>query len=152
MTMDPENPIVKLCVEGMRAEAGGRFDEARAIFTRAWEQSRDDFEACIAAHYLARHQDSPQDNLRWNQAALDRAGSVCDEKVRGFYPSLYLNVGFSYEMLGDLAEARRHYELAAERVTELPEGPYTDLVRHGIEEGRKRTSLQSLDYNLTDDR
>jgi tetratricopeptide (TPR) repeat protein len=135
----------------MHAEAGGRFEEARALFTQAWEASQDDFEACIAAHYLARHQDTLQDNLRWNQAALDRAATVGDERVRSFYPSLYLNVGFSHEMLGDLAEARRHYDLAFDKLSELPKDPYADMVRHGIAEGRKRTNLVSVGYNQTED-
>jgi len=33
--------------------------------------------------------------------------------VKEFFPSLYLNMGRSYEMLGNEAEAKRFYELAA---------------------------------------
>jgi hypothetical protein len=53
--MDPNNPIVKLCAEGMRAEGDGRFDDARDLFMQAWSASQDDYEACVAAHYVARH-------------------------------------------------------------------------------------------------
>ena len=84
--MDPNNPIVKLCVAGMRAEGENRFEEARLLFTQAWENSTDDFEACIAAHFLARHQENPQDTLRWNQEALARAEAVGDDRVSDFYP------------------------------------------------------------------
>jgi tetratricopeptide (TPR) repeat protein len=136
--MDPDNPIVKLCLEGMRAEGQGRYDDARALFTQAWEASTDDFDACVAAHYLARRQESPEDTLYWNQEALNRADAVGDERVRAFYPSLYLNMGYSYEKLGNRAEASRYYELAAGRIVDLPEGAYADLVRGGIAEGLKR--------------
>ncbi len=140
--MDPNNPIVRLCVEGMRAESEQRMADASALFWQAWEASSDDFEACVAAHYVARHQETPEDALQWNLVAVTRADSVGDERVAGFYPSLYLNVGFSYESLGNLAEASRFYALAAEKVGELPEGPYSDLVRDGIANGHRRIQEQ----------
>jgi hypothetical protein len=138
--MDPNNPVVKLCVEGMQAEAEGRTGEAHALFTQAWAVRQDDYDACIAAHFLARHQDSPQDTLRWNQEALARADAVGDDRVRSFYPSLYLNLGYSHEVLGQQAEASRYYELAAARTADLPAGQYGDLVRNGIAARRQRTN------------
>lgn len=138
--MDPDNPIVKLCVEGMKAEAAGRYDDARALFAQAWEAHADDWEACIAAHYLARHQPTPEDTLRWNQEALDRADAVADDRIHGFYPSLYLNLGHSHEQLGNLAEARRCYDLAAAEASDLPADRYGGVVRQGIENGRKRVT------------
>lgn len=136
--MDPNNPVVKLCVEGMQAEGAGRHDEARALFTRAWDTRTDDWEACMAAHYLARHQPTPEETLRWNQEALDRANAVTDDRVHGFYPSLYLNLGHSHEQLGNLAEARRFYDLAAASSAALPEDRYGGVVRQGIERGKSR--------------
>lgn len=135
------NPVVKLCAEGMQAEAEGRPDEALALFNQAWAASQDDYDACVAAHFVARHQDSPQQMLQWNLEALARANAVGDERVRSFYPSLYVNLGYSYETLGNRAEARRHYELAAERLDDLPPGPYGDLVRDGVAQGLERTGL-----------
>ena len=126
----------------MQAEFAGRIDEARALFTQAWEAARDDYDACVAAHYLARHQASDQDKLFWNREALIRAEAVGDERVQSFYPSLHLNMGYAHEVLGNRAEASRYYELAAEKTDNLPAGPYSDLVRNGIAEGRKRVSLQ----------
>jgi hypothetical protein len=129
--MDPDNPVVELCVEGMQAEFQGRDSDALQLFTRAWETSRDDYEACIAAHYLARHQTTPQDMLFWNQTALDRAAAL-GGSVAGFYPSLYLNLGYSYELLGDKTQAAHFYDLAAAHLDLLPTGPYADLVRQGV--------------------
>lgn len=140
--MDPSNPVIKLCMEGMQAEAEGKNHDAHLLFMQAWEASADDYEACVAAHYVARHQ-SPEDELHWNQVALARAEAVGGERVRGFYPSLYLNLGHSYEVIGNLAQARRHYELAAQRVGDLAQDPYDNTVRKGIEAGRRR--IRSLE-------
>ena len=141
--MDPTNPIIKLCAEGMQAEFAGQLEAARALFSQAWDTAQDDFEKCVAAHYLARHQPSPAEMLRWNQESLARAEAVADERVREFYPSLYLNLGYSYETLGDYAAARRHYDLAAERLADLPEGPYSEVVRGGVANGLTR--IEALD-------
>lgn len=111
--MNPDNPVVKLCIAGTQAEFNGRIDEARALYRQAWQTAQDDYEACIAAHYLARHQTDPHETLRWNQEALTRAEAVGDGRADSFYPSLYLNMGHSYELLGDQAEAQRYYDKAA---------------------------------------
>ena len=60
--IDPTNPVVALCSEGMAAE--GTPAEALRLFERAWAARRDDYDAAIAAHFVARHQASPEDTLR----------------------------------------------------------------------------------------
>ncbi|MEI4884353.1 hypothetical protein Q8G49_29745, partial [Klebsiella pneumoniae] len=79
-----------LCVQGMECESSGRLEEASRLFTTAWIQSADHLERCIAAHYVARHQKEPVHALLWNQRSLDHANAVGDDRVREFYPSLYL--------------------------------------------------------------
>jgi len=111
--MDQNNPVVKLCIEGSRAEFEDRQDDAAVCYWQAWEAAKDDYDACVAAHYVARFQKSPEDIFRWNQEALMRADSIKNDSVKDFYPSLYLNMGRSYEMLGNRIEAERYYELAA---------------------------------------
>jgi hypothetical protein len=111
--MDPENPVIKLCIAGTQAEFQGLNEKARAFYLQAWEAARDDYEACIAAHYVARFQDDPAETLRWNREALCRAEAVGDERVKNFYPSLYLNIGRSHELLENQAEADKYYALAA---------------------------------------
>lgn len=112
--MDLNNPVVQLCIAGTQAEFAGKRDEARALYRRAWEAAQDDYDACIAAHYVARFQDSAADTLRWNLDALRHARAVADGRVQEFYPSLYLALGRSYEVLGDQAAAQQYYGLAAE--------------------------------------
>ena len=136
--MDPNNPVVKLCVEGMQAEGQSRLEDAHKLFLQAWAARQDDFDACIAAHYVARHQASPAEMLRWNQVALQHANAIEDDRVADFYPSLYLNMGWSYETLGNLAEAKRYYKLAAQKVDALPADRYGGVVRQGVAAGQAR--------------
>ena len=53
------------------------------------------------------------ERLRWNQIALDMANAVSDDAVQEFYPSLFLNMGQSYELLGNIPEAKKFYQMAA---------------------------------------
>lgn len=112
--MDINNPVIKLCIEGTQAEFRGCIDEARAIYLRAWELVQTDYEACIVAHYIARYQEDNQKRLEWNLIALDKALAVGDERVKEYYPSLYVNLGRSYELLGCLADAKHYYDKAAD--------------------------------------
>jgi hypothetical protein len=149
MMMDPNNPVVKLCIAGMQAEGAGDHELARGLFVQAWEVAGDDYEACVAAHYLARHQPNPEETLRWNQESLRLAEAVGDDRVRDFFPSLLLNVGHSYEVLGNIVEARRSYDLAAARVETLPSDQYRNMVRNGIARGRQRVAC-NIDQRLSD--
>jgi hypothetical protein len=142
--MDPDHLIVRLCAEAMRAEIEGRLADARALLDEAWVQRQNDYDACIAAHFLARHQRTPAEMLFWNQAALDhalaaRAMPGSEELVCAFFPSLYLNLGYAHEMSGSLVEARACYRLALEHSGRLDSGAYGDTVRTGILEGLRRT-------------
>ncbi|MEU4560663.1 hypothetical protein AB0F72_19980 [Actinoplanes sp. NPDC023936] len=101
--MDLGNPVLKLCQEGMQAEAEGRLPDARALFEQAWAARTDDYDACVAAHYLARRQDDPAEILRWNQEALRHADAVGDDRVAAFYPSLLVGVAMAHEQRGDTA-------------------------------------------------
>jgi hypothetical protein len=138
MEFDPNNPVVQLCVKGMNAEGEGKIEVARQLFQQAWDMATNDFEAFTAAHYLARNQEDPNDNLKWNLESLARASAIKDESTRGHYPSLYLNVAKSYETLGDMEDAARHYQLAADSCKHLPIGKYADMIRSGISAGLKR--------------
>lgn len=111
--MYSDSPVVQLCIAGSQAEFDGRCDEAARLYAAAWDAATDDFEACVAAHYVARFQPDAEATLYWNQVALARAESVNDERVRPFFPSLYLNLGQSYEVLGQPAVAQQYYSLSA---------------------------------------
>ena len=112
--MDPNNPVINLCIAGTQAEFNGTMDEACNLYQQTWEASTNDYEACIAAYYVARCQVSPEDVFRWNLEALERANAVSNNSIRDFYPSLYLNMGRSYELIGKQTEAEKFFNLAAE--------------------------------------
>jgi hypothetical protein len=132
--MDTDNPVVRLCAQGMEAEQAERADEARALFEQAWEARGNDYEGCIAAHYVARHQPDDQATFTWNLTALRLADAARagDHDIGGFYPSLHLNMASSYQLLGDRTAARAHLVEAGRRIGAVPEGPYKQMVRAGI--------------------
>jgi hypothetical protein len=136
--VDPNNPIVKLCAQGMEAESTGDLVRGKACFGQAWDQASDDWEKCVAAHYLARHQSTPEATLQWNEECLRYADSVGDDSVAGFYPSLYLNIGYSHEVLGNKQQTIDAYRSAERLLDSLPAGPYADMVNDGVTRGLAR--------------
>ncbi|MFT3895242.1 MAG: hypothetical protein QM730_26760 [Anaerolineales bacterium] len=112
--MDITNPVIKHCIEGIWAELEDRSDDARIHYRRAWDSCTNEYEACIAAHYVARSQDIPEETLRWNLRALELAYTTDQEKVRDFYPSLYMSTAHAYKQLGGMVQAQRYYRLIAE--------------------------------------
>ncbi|MEN8614924.1 hypothetical protein ABFB09_06565 [Dehalogenimonas sp. THU2] len=133
MDIDPDNPVVKLCAECIQAEMEGRTGEAMKLCVRAWEIRKDSFEECIAAHYLARYQETASDAMLWNRRALEAAEAAGDARVFSFYPSLYLNLGKSCEDMGDIQEAGRYYHLASSTLDRVGSGDYRETLRSGVE-------------------
>ncbi|MEV5593454.1 hypothetical protein [Streptomyces sp. NPDC052496] len=147
--MDAGNAVVRMCVRGMEAEARGESDQARRLFLQAWETASDDYEACIAAHYVARHQATPEDTLWWNQKCLDLADRVGDERVSGFYASLYANMARAHRELGETVKAYEYFQRAAERVRDAPDGDYGMWNRFAIAEGLRETGAAALAGRLS---
>ncbi len=122
----------------MKHESKSDFETASRLFLDAWGQSTDDFERCVAAHYVARHQKSPEEALVWNQRSLDDARAISDERVSGFFPSLYLNMGKAYEDMAKREEAYRFYAMALEVLGSLPDNEYGRTVRGAVERALER--------------
>jgi len=135
--------VVQLCSQGMEAEFAGNIGQAHVLFQKAWEMATDDFEAFTAAHYLARHQEDPDEVLKWNMEALHRANAIRESGIQEHFPSLYLNVAKSHEILGNIREAGEYYQLAAESGIHLPDTKYAEMIKSGISEGLKRTGTKS---------
>jgi hypothetical protein len=138
MEMNPENKIVKLCADGMAAEGQGREEDALSLFTQAWNESTDDFEKFTSAHFVARHQSSVKDKLKWDELALLHAEKIDDETIRGSYPSLYLNIGKCHEDLNDFEQARIYYMKAHHYIGFLPDDGYGKMIKSGIVAGIER--------------
>ncbi len=113
MEFSPNNNVVKLCVQGMDKEGKGRPEEAGRLFLQAWNESTDDYERFLAAHFVARHQNNVRDKLHWLETALQCALRIDDDGVKAAFPSLYSDIAKSHEELGNLDGAKRNHELAA---------------------------------------
>lgn len=135
---DTNNKIVKLCAEGMEFEGRGNNAGALKLFQQAWEEAAGDVEKYIAAHYIARHQDSIAGKLKWDQTALHLALEINDDNTKAALPSLYLNVAKCYEDVNDLENASIHYASALTFSNALAGDGYGNMIKKGIENGLKR--------------
>ena len=129
-TIDSTNPVVTLCAEGMALE--GTPDEARLLFERAWAARRDDYDAAIAAHFLARHQPTPADTLHWNALAVRHAEAVPEHRADGFLASLHLNLADAQANVGDTTASAESVRRAADHLSSLAPGGYRDFIAMGI--------------------
>jgi rifampin ADP-ribosylating transferase len=125
MEFNPNNNVIKLCIEGMGMEEKGKPGEASMLFLRAWNESTNDFEKFTAAYYVARHQKNVSDKLKWLETALKSALRINDVSVAGAFPSLYSNIAKCYEESGDADNAKKNHELAiSSRDTPSDSGPF----------------------------
>jgi tetratricopeptide (TPR) repeat protein len=138
MLFDPNNAVIKLCADGMNFEAQGQTEKAKQLFQQAWDSSSNDFEKFTSAHYVARHQKSSADKLKWDETALNLALKIKDENMKQHYPSLYLNIAKCYEDLKDIDNARKNYQSALSFANLLPDDGYGKMIKSGINNGIER--------------
>ena len=148
MHFDPQNKIIQLCAEGMNLEGQGMVEEAKHVFLNAWAASTTAFEKFTSAHYVARHQPSITDKLKWDETALKFALKVDDFRLRVHYPSLYLNIAKCHEDLNDYNRARKFYQLASSYVVYLPDDGYGKMISAGITKGMER--INALEKDASD--
>jgi hypothetical protein len=125
MEFDPNNNVVKVCLQGMDMEDKGNPEEASKLFIQAWNESTNDFEKFIAAYYVARHQKNVSDKLKWLETVLQFALKINDDTVYSAFRSLHLNIAKCHEDLGDRDKANKNYELATSfKGKPLDKGPF----------------------------
>ncbi len=121
------------------ADRAAKLARLRAL----WDRCPDDGDAlrCVIAHYAADLEPLVGDELAWDERALaayDRSDpaqwahlGITDPA--GMLPSLHLNLADDRYRSGDLAQARRHLEIAEAHTDRLEgSGPYGDTVRAGL--------------------
>lgn len=150
MEFDANNDVVKLCAQGMGLEGAGNKEEAYNLFEQAWNKASTDFEKFTAAHYVARHQKSVNEKLKWDETALNFALKIDDENMKGTYPSLYLNIGKCYEDLSDFDNARKNYDMALSYTKFLTDDGYGKMIKGGIMNGIKRVRPLNTDDNISE--
>jgi hypothetical protein len=152
MVFDPNNPIIKLCIQGMEMEAKEKPGEASRLFLQAWNEASNDFEKFTAAYYVARHQNNVRDKLKWLETSLEAALKINDVTVKGAFPSLYANIAKCYEELNEFDNAKKNQELA-KSFTDHPsdEGPFYHGTKADLQVGDLLTagSLSNYDPSLT---
>lgn len=148
MEFNPNNNVIKLCVEGMAMEEKGELEEGSRIFLQAWNEATNDLEKYLAAYYVARHQKNVADKLKWLETSLQFALTINNDSVKGAFPSLYLNIAKCYEELSDLDNARKNYELAISS-TDKPSdnGPFYHGTRADLQVGDLLTAGSRSNYN-----
>lgn len=87
-------------------------EEAERLFMQAWNNSSNEEERFISAHYVARCQKTNTKKLAWNKTALQAALNSYNEASTQALPSLYLNVAKCYEDMNETEPVRKNYELA----------------------------------------
>jgi rifampin ADP-ribosylating transferase len=152
MEFNPNNPIVKLCLQGMDMEAKGKTEEANNLFLQAWNEATNDFEKFMASYYVARRQKNVRDQLKWNETALQLALKINNEAVNAAFPSLYSNIAKCYEDLGDADNAKKNYESAILSTNQPSDkGPFYHGTKATLQVGDLLTagSVSNYDSKIT---
>ncbi len=147
MEFNPNNDIVKLCLQGMDLEGKSKPEEASRIFLQAWNEATNDFEKFTAAYYVARHQKNISDKLKWLETALQLALKINNDSVKGAFASLYVSIAECYEDLGDLDRAKKNYELANSFMDKPSDnGPFYHGTKADLQVGDFLTAGYSSNY------
>jgi len=147
MDFNPNNNIIKLCIEGMGNDEKGKPEEASRLFLQAWNEATNDFEKFIAAYYVARHQENTSDKLKWLETALQFALKVNNDSVKGALPSLYSNIAKCYQDLSDPVNAKKNYELAISfKNNPSDKGPFYHGTRADLHIGDMLTAGRESNY------
>jgi tetratricopeptide (TPR) repeat protein len=150
MQFDPNNNVIKLCVQGMGMEEKGKPEEAGSIFLQAWNEAANDFEKFTAAYYVARHQKNVRDKLKWLETSLQFALKINDVTVKAAFPSLYSNIAKCYEDLKDVENAKKNHELANSFADNPSDnGPFYHGTKADLQVGDLLTPGATSNYNST---
>ena len=119
----------------------------KAALQPLWDATEDQDHAqrCVLAHYLADLEQGLDDEVRWDELALEhyphlQSGDLSAIGIpdsRGLAPSLHLNLGDGYLRQGRTDDARAQLLAGQEGLDALPQDGYGSLIRkglHGLEE------------------
>lgn len=147
MEFNPNNHIVKLCIQGMAMEEKDKPEEASKLFLQAWNEATNDLEKFLAAYYVARHQKSIADKLNWLEIALQFAQKINDDSAKSAFPSLYSNIAKCYEELNDTENAKKNHELADSFSGDPSDkGPFYHGTRADLQVGDLLTAGSTSNY------
>jgi len=105
-----EHPVVKiryLLERGRTLNSSGKKNESLPLFLQAWELGvvhQADFYAVDAAHMLGIVA-TPDQQLIWNEKAMNLAENSPDKRAQGWLGSLYNNIGWTYHDMQEYDKA-----------------------------------------------
>ncbi|MES2592571.1 MAG: NAD(+)--rifampin ADP-ribosyltransferase [Bacteroidota bacterium] len=147
MEFNPNNNVIKLCVQGMDMEEKGKPEEAAKLFLQAWKKATNDFEKFTAANYLARQQKNSSDKLKWLETALQFAIKINNVTVTGSFSSLYLKIAKCYDDLNDFDNAKKNRELAISVPDKMSDdGPFYHGTKADLQVGDILTAGNQSNY------
>lgn len=147
MEFSPNNPIIKLCLQGVDLEGNSKPEEVGRIFLQAWKEATNDLEKFLAAYFVTRHQESVSGKLKWLETSLQLALKINDGYVKGVLPSLYSDIAACYEASGDPDNAKKNYELADTFQDKLPgNGPFYHGTKADLQVGDLLTAGARSNY------
>ncbi len=147
MEFNPNNNIVKRCLQGIGMEENGKTNEAGKLFFKAWNEATNNFEKFLAAHFVARHQKNVPDKLKWHEMALHFALKINDVTVKSAFPSLYLKIAKCHEDLGDPDKAKKNFDLADSfKNKPSDKGPFYHGTKADLQLGELLTAGGSSNY------
>lgn len=150
MEFNPNNNIVRLCIQGMAMEEKGSPEEASNIFHQAWSEATNDFEKYLAAYYIARQQKDVAGKLKWLETTLQLALKVNNDAVNGALPNLYSNIAKCYEDLNDPDNAKKNHELAISSSNNpTDKGPFYHGTKANLKTGDLLNAGSISNYDAT---
>jgi tetratricopeptide (TPR) repeat protein len=113
-----------------------------ALYQDAWDQAcarGDHFHAMVIAHTAGAAEPDPEKKHGWNVAALSDAEAISDlVRERGMFPSLFNNLGISYNLRGERTQARQCFERALSHLAEVRPEAQATRMRRAIERNLAR--------------
>ncbi|MFE9575972.1 hypothetical protein ACFYO1_06275 [Nocardia sp. NPDC006044] len=142
MTDDTMTAITRAVALGHEGQPDAARESLRSLWNSIGPQG-DPLHRCTLAHYLADLHDDAAEALAWDIRALDAADALTNARaqefdpsldVRGFYPSLHLNLADNYRRLSSFPAAQRELAAARAKLHTLPESPYGTMIRTAVDE------------------
>jgi tetratricopeptide (TPR) repeat protein len=147
MEFNPNNNVVKLCIQGMNMEEKDKPEQASRLFLQAWSEATNHFEKFTAAYYVARHQKNITAKLKWIETALQFALKINDVTVKSAFPALYSNIAKCYEELNDTDNAKKNYEIAKSFTDKIfDNGPFYHGTKANLKKGDLLTAGGQSNY------
>jgi hypothetical protein len=131
--------------------SGSDPEAARRVLEELWAEigmCGDPLQHCVIAHHLADLHDTAEGALLWDQRALAAVfgpGVPLDEGLRGFLPSLYLNLADSHRRVGDFDVARMQLTIARGHLDILANDAYGAVIRSSLDNVEAALAVESTE-------